>query len=83
MRDTHIELMTILAENASLLADGLEEGLIGWTYSQGNVIAIYDYDKCIQVLMQDMTEEEAYEWMEYNVVGSYMGEKTPLFIHLA
>lgn len=83
MRDTHTELMTILAENASLLADGLEEGLIGWTYSQGNVIAIYDYDKCIQVLMQDMTEEEAYEWMEYNVVGSYMGEKTPLFIHLA
>jgi hypothetical protein len=75
--------MTILAENASLLADGLEEGLIGWTYNQGNVIAIYDYDKCVQALMKDMTEEEAYEWMEYNVVGSYMGEKTPLFIHLA
>ena len=83
MHDTRTELMTILAENASLLADGLEEGLIGWTYNQGHVIAIYDYDKCVQALMKDMTEEEAYEWMEYNVVGSYMGEKTPLFIHLA
>ena len=83
MHDTRTELMTILAENASLLADGLEEALIGWAYSGGNVIAIYDYDKCIEIFMQDMTEEEAYEWMEYNVVGSYMGEKTPLFIHLA
>ena len=29
---------------------------------------------------QEMTHEEAIEWMEYNVVGSYVGEYTPIFL---
>ena len=28
-----------------------------------------------------MTYEEAVEWMEFNVVGAWMGPKTPIFIH--
>ena len=27
-----------------------------------------------------MQEEEAYEYFEFNVEGSYMGEKTPVFV---
>lgn len=29
-----------------------------------------------------MTEEEAVEYYYYNIVGSYVGEKTPIFIRL-
>jgi hypothetical protein len=29
---------------------------------------------------EEMTHEEAIEWMEYNVVGSYVGEYTPIFV---
>jgi len=28
-----------------------------------------------------MTEEDAEEWMEYNVVGAWVGETTPMFVH--
>ena len=31
------------------------------------------------MLDQDFTEEEAIEWMEYNVLGAYVGEGTPIF----
>jgi hypothetical protein len=27
-----------------------------------------------------MNEEEAIEYMEFNVIGAYMGKKTPLFM---
>lgn len=66
----------------TLLADGFEEALVGFGYQHTKVIAIYDYNKCVEVLMtrDDMTEEEAIEHMDYNVVGSYVGEYTPIFL---
>ena len=27
------------------------------------------------------SHEEAIEWMEYNVVGAWVGETTPIFVH--
>ena len=30
--------------------------------------------------MEDMSEEEAIEYYYFNVVGSYVGEKTPMFV---
>jgi len=40
---------------------------------------IYSKSKCIQILMKDMSEEDALEYYEYNIVGAYMGEKTPIW----
>lgn len=67
----------------TLLADGFEDALIGFGYQHTKVIAIYDYHKCVNVLIErdGMTEEEAVEHMDYNVVGSYVGEHTPIFIN--
>ena len=46
-----------------LLADGLEKAFVGSTISafNRNQVALYDYDKCIEVFMDDqnMSEEEA------------------------
>ena len=46
------------------------------------MIAVYDYDMCVHILMErdGMDCQDAIDFMEYNVVGSYVGEKTPLFI---
>ena len=74
-------LMEELVENECLVADGFDNALIG--ISEGmNPVAVYDVDKCIQVLMEDegMTDEEALDYFYYNTVGAYVGEKTPLFI---
>ena len=63
-------------------ADGFDEAIIGVgrQFDKPDRI-IYDYDKCLVILMfdQEFTEEEAVEWMEYNVVGAYVGEGTPIF----
>ena len=72
--------MEILAENESLLADGFEKALVGVTCG-ANPVAIYDAMSCIDILIADgMTEMDAIEYFEYNVVGSHMGDKTPLFV---
>ena len=74
-------LIEVLAENDALLADGFEEALIGYTQGS-NVVAVYDYDTCVSILIHrdSMTIEDAVEFMEYNVEGSYVGDKTPVFI---
>ena len=74
-------MMHILEDAEALLAEGLDAALIGYTVGD-NVVAVYDYEKCIQVLMKanKWSYEEAQEWMDYNVLGSYHGDKTPIFI---
>lgn len=75
------QIMETLTDHEALLADGFESALIGHTQGS-NVVAVYDYDLCVHILMErdDMTCEDAVEFMEFNVVGSYVGEKTPIFI---
>ena len=67
-----------------LLADGFEKAFIGVTISQPlrEEVAVYDFDKCIEVLMErdGMDEEGAVEYFYYNVSGSWLGKHTPLFI---
>lgn len=75
-------IMDTLEENKALLAVGFEDAFIGATRGS-NVVAVYDYDECVKVLMDrdGMSIQDAVEFMEYNVVGSYVGEKTPIFIN--
>ena len=67
----------------ALLADGFESCFIGMTCGS-TPLAVYDYDKCVEVLMYDntMTYGDAVEFMEFNVVGAYVGDQTPVFILL-
>ena len=69
-------------ENVALGADGFEDALIGYGTQFNKDLAIYDYEKCVVVLMKrdGMTDEEAREYMEYNVCGAYMGNNTPVFL---
>tara|TARA_B100000497_G_C7307406_1_gene207537 strand:- start:189 stop:461 length:273 start_codon:yes stop_codon:yes gene_type:complete len=67
----------------ALLVDGLNKAVIGFGSKFTNApVAIYDYDKCIEIFMEDngWDYEEAMEWMSYNVVGAWMGEGTPIFM---
>ena len=71
---------------AMLVADGFEEAFVGIVESFGLAPrACYDYDKCIQILMRpsDMEYEDAVEFFQLNVEGSYVGEHTPAFIKQA
>ena len=65
----------------ALLADGFNDAILGMCmqFGQEPVVA-YDYDKCLEILQKDMSYEDAVEYMEFNVVGAYMGIYSPVFI---
>ena len=65
-----------------MIADGFDEAIIGYCHDMaaGEDRVIYSFNKCIDILKHDMSEEEAIEYMDFNVVGAYMGKKTPLFM---
>jgi hypothetical protein len=71
-------------DEPTLVADGFEDAFIG-VGSQFNVesIAIYDTQKCIDILMtrDGMSRDEALEYFEFNVLGAYVGPKTPIFVN--
>lgn len=66
-----------------LVATGLDEAIIGVVRVKGRPdIVCYDYAACVALLMrkQGMSEEEAFEWMEVNVVDAYVGPETPAYL---
>ena len=66
--------------DGTLVADGFEGALVGYARRCGQPeIAIYDYEKAVQILMDrdGMSYEDAVEWMEFNVVGAWVGPGTP------
>ena len=68
-----------------LLADGFEDALIGLGFQFNTPIAVYDRAQCLHILMtrDGMTEEDAEEYFSFNVIGAYMGRRTPVFIDRA
>ena len=66
-----------------LKADGFDEAFLGVAQRIGmeDVIA-YDKDQCIAILCKrdGMDYEEALDFFNFNVIGSWVGEKTPLFV---
>jgi len=66
---------TIIYSNPSY-----SEAFIGVT---SNGIAIYDYDRMVQCLVEDdgMDEMEAMEWIDFNCVGS-RGEGLPIVLNV-
>ncbi len=66
-----------------LWADGLLNAVIGIaTRADGLRVVCYSVDKVIETLMKrdGMTEEEAYEFYEFNIACAWVGDKTPIFV---
>ena len=67
----------------ALLADGFEDAFVGLARRCGQpTLVVYDYARGVAVLMEreGMSHEDAEEWMEFNVVGAWMGEHTPIWL---
>lgn len=62
--------------------DSYDDALIGISEDER---AIYDFDLMVEWLMKndDMTSEEAIEWIEYNTIRSlpYVGDKAPIIMY--
>ena len=67
----------------SITVDGFDSAKIGVMSRAGqDDIFVYDYQRCIAILMErdQLSEEDAEEWMEVNVVSAWIGDWTPGFV---
>jgi hypothetical protein len=68
----------------TLMIDDLDDALIGVCMTwHGNMMverAIYSGELIVDRLVEtsDMTEEEAIEYIDFNIIGAYVGETTPI-----
>ena len=83
-----IEQLAAETDGEAILYPNFEEALIGICrrFNQPPV-ALYDYRKCIEILMRDAEDEEtayeqAVEYFDYNTLGTWAGEYTPAFAYL-
>lgn len=62
-----------------LLADGFDDAVIGIDW---NLRIIYSFELAMRILMNrdGMSRIDAIEFMEFNVLCAYVGEKTPLWM---
>ena len=70
-----------LNKDQTMFADGFEDAIIG--IHMGDVPrVVYDKAKMQSILMRDddMTEEDAIDYLEYNVWHTYVGEGIPIYI---
>ena len=56
-----------------------EDALLGMISTNNITTALYSYEGCVNILKKDMSEDEAHEWMSYNVEG-VGGEFVPSFL---
>ena len=65
-------------------AHGFDAAILGVGQRSGqNDIVVYDQDKCIEILKREMSHEEALDFFDYNVLGAWVGEETPIFVSCA
>ena len=60
-----------------------EPAIVGIAHRYGMPpIVAYDYDKVISIFARDMGYEDAIEHFDFNVIGAWLGEGTPIFIEV-
>tara|TARA_Y100000310_G_scaffold217316_1_gene218391 strand:- start:225 stop:473 length:249 start_codon:yes stop_codon:yes gene_type:complete len=66
-----------------LFADGFDDAIIGVSRTFNKISIAYDTIRCLHILMtrEGMSEIDALEHFEYNIVGAYVGDYTPTFVY--
>jgi len=65
-----------------LFAEGFDEAIAGVVWDGERTRVVYDTELILELLMgrSEMTYEEAVEYFDFNIAGSYMGEYTPFYL---
>ena len=68
---------------SALLMDGFDEALIGFSQRINEpLLAVYKWQRMVQILKNrdKMSYEDAVEYIEYNCIGAWIGEQTPVIV---
>lgn len=61
-----------------LKASGLDGAVIG--IEPNSMRLVYSVTKVMEILEQQMTPFDAAEHFEFNIVGAFVGDQTPIFV---
>jgi|TARA_R110000823_G_scaffold312937_1_gene440050 hypothetical protein len=67
----------------AMMADGFDDAILGMCIQFGDEpVVAYDYEKCLNVLIErdGMSRTDSIDFLEFNVIGAYVGLNTPVFI---
>lgn len=81
-RDVYAELAEINPD--ALTADGLEDAYVGYRVGIGETVAVYDYQKCVEIICRDhgSSIEDAEEYLQHNTIFAYFGPHSPVYVRL-
>jgi hypothetical protein len=71
------KIIEMYPDEEFLKADGFDDAILG--VEESTMRLIYSYKKCIQILSEEMSLEDAIDYFEFNVEGSFVGELTPIW----
>ena len=76
------ELADLWDENLLFMSEPeYDEAIIGVVERAGaSPVIAYDTQKILDILERSMPMEDAQEFFEYNILGAYMGDRTPVYI---
>ena len=65
-----------------IFADGFDDAIIGVATGFDSQRVVYCYVSMIETMMKedDISYEDALDWIEYNTLGSYIGKNTPIYV---
>ena len=65
-----------------LFADGFDFAIIGVCIGHDSGRVVYDARKMVRILSneEEMTRDEAWEYLEFNTFGAWVGDKTPIYV---
>lgn len=69
-------------DDGALTLDGFDSAILGIAVKPcQNTVVAYDFDLMVEQCIKDgMSDDEAIEYIDYNIVGAYMGEGTPIIV---
>jgi hypothetical protein len=76
------ELLADLEEDI-LLMDGFDDAIIGYSQRINDpTLAVYSWELMVKILMErdGMTDEEAMDYIDFNCLGAWVGERTPIIV---
>mgnify|MGYP003153901773 CR=1 FL=1 len=67
-----------------LFADSFDDAIIGVAVGNDSGRVVYDAEQMVDILVQkeNISREEAWEFLEFNTFCAYVGERTPIYVNL-
>lgn len=62
-----------------IFLDGYDSAIVGIIKKANHYSVLYDTNIILSTLMQDMSEDDAYEWFSFNIESAWFGNNTPAF----